>query len=374
MSESKSTKKPFSEHIYDYIGLSLIPGIGEIRFHRLISHFKTASAVFDADIQELMEAGKISLNRANVLKAGYNQRDVESKLSKLKDCNISIITLEDADYPENLRQLNDPPPLLYFQGEIKYADSHCIAIVGSRKASPYGKSMTTRISEELVDAGFTVVSGFARGIDTIAHRTALDCDGKTIAVMGCGIDVVYPSENKELFTRITQSGCIISEFEPGKPPEARNFPKRNRLISGIASGVVIVEAAIKSGALLTANHALEQGREVFAVPGPVNSPSSEGTNNLIKSGAKLTTSINDILEELKIQLKCPPISRAEKDKLGQLDGEQKVIYQNLDTVGVQIDKLVESTKIDISRLLGHLLEMELAGYVKTLPGKRYVRI
>jgi len=374
VNESSIQDNPYGKHIVDVLGLSLIPGIGEVRFNRLLKHFKRVSDVFNAEVEVLAEVGRISRKMAESIKRGYDCAEVQKILAKLSNAGIKIVTMEDADYPGKLREIYDPPPVLYFAGDMPSANAPSVAVIGSRKASSYGKSMTERITAELVAAGMVIVSGFARGIDYVAHSTAIENRGKTIAVMGCGLDIIYPSENKQLYEKIIRSGCAITEFKPGTPPEAGNFPKRNRIISGISAGVVIIEAAQKSGALLTARHALDQGREVFAVPGPANSASSEGTNKLIKSGAKMTTSVADILEELRIQFKTPPISQSEKRKMESLDGDQKLIYQNLDENGVQIDRLAALVSVAMPKLLGLLLEMELSGYVRTLPGKRYARV
>ncbi|MCP4633979.1 MAG: DNA-protecting protein DprA [candidate division Zixibacteria bacterium] len=366
-------KREQDEHIIQYLGLRSINGIGDIRFRSLIEHFGSVSAVFDASTGELSGLDGISRELASTIKRGFDRDSIVNTLKEINSLDIKIITLDDADYPKKVKQLHDPPPYLYCRGDASLLNTNSVAVVGSRKASSYGMSIAENISRELVEAGFSVVSGFARGIDTIAHKTVLENNGGTIAVMGCGLDRIYPPENKTLFKKLCESGCALAEFEPGIPPEGRNFPRRNRIISGLSAGVVIVEATEKSGALLTARHALDQGREVFAFPGPVNSLSSSGTNQLIKNGAKLTTSVQDILEELKIQLKTPLISKSEKSTMDKLSGEQRLIYKSLDSNGLHVDRIAGLLKLDMPRLLSHLMELELSGYIRSLPGKRFAR-
>jgi DNA processing protein len=374
-----SSKKSISRNeddrfsLYDYLGLMSIPGIGEVRFRRLLKHFGSPAAVFDAGLDQLSEVESIGINEARSIKAGYRRDKIEQLIENLEKNEINIVTIDSDIYPVNLKQIYDPPPLLYYKGDISICSDSVIAIVGSRKASAYGKSMAERLTMELVEMGFMIVSGFALGIDTIVHRTALENGGKTAAVLGCGLDIVYPPENRSLFDELIRSGCIISEFTPGTRPEPHNFPKRNRVLSGLASGVVVVEAGQKSGALITARHALEQGREVFAVPGQANSSGSDGTNNLIRQGARLTTKGEDIRSELETQLETPPISKSERKSPENLTDDQKLIYLNLDNNGKHIDKISNATGMDVSGLLGNLLEMELSGYVRALPGKRYAR-
>ena len=369
----KPQDHPNNGSLLDYIGLTLIPGVGEIRFRRFLEHFKTPSDLFSASVEEIADVAQISFKQARIIKEGYNVKEAELFLEKLTEYKIGAITYEDYNYPESLKSIYNPPPILFYKGDISLTQGNSIAIVGSRKATAYGRSMAEKISSELVRAGIIIVSGFARGIDSISHRSALEHNGGTIAVMGCGLDIVYPPENKNLFGEIVNRGCALSEFLPGVPPEGRNFPKRNRLISGLSLGVVIIEAGIKSGALLTASHALEQGKDVFAVPGPANSASSEGANFLIKSGAKLTTSADDILEELKLQFKTPLFSQSEKRTMEGLNDTQKLIYEALGGEGLNIDKLALKVGLEIPALLNCLLEMELSGYVRSMPGKRYAR-
>ncbi|MBD3168073.1 MAG: DNA-protecting protein DprA [candidate division Zixibacteria bacterium] len=352
----------------------MLPGIGEIRFRKLLENFGTAEAVFEASEEDILQTGYIGARQANTIKKGYDNQIIDSLFATLEKEEIKIVNFQDADYPRNLKNIYDCPPILFYRGDISRLNMPSVAIVGSRKASGYGKSMSRKITQELVEAGFAIISGFARGIDTIAHKTAVENGGFTAAVMGCGLDRIYPPENKDLFGQLCEKGCLISEFFPGTPPVGGNFPKRNRVLSGLSHGVAVIEAAYRSGALSTARHALEQGRGVFAVPGPADSPYSDGTNNLIKSGAKLTTCAQDIIEELHNQIDIPLVSKSEKKTMEKLSGQQKQIYECLDSTGLHVDKIAKKVESDIPNVLNNLLEMELMGYIRALPGQRYARV
>ncbi len=284
---------------------------------------------------------------------------------------------QDELYPAKLLEIYNRPPLLYVKGNLKKEDIN-IAIVGSRLASTYGKYTTERISRELVLQGITVVSGLARGIDSAAHRGALTAQGRTIAVLGTGLDIIYPPENKKLFTAICENGTIVSEFPLGTPPRACNFPARNRIISGISYGVVVVEAGEKSGSLITARLALEQGREVFAVPGSIDSPGSRGTNKLIKQGAKLIENTVDILEEILPQLektKIPELLSVTRKKTGlvekkeNLNSSDRQIIALLSDSRLHIDELINTTGLAPGDVLSSLMKLELNGIIRQYPGK-----
>jgi DNA processing protein len=283
------------------------------------------------------------------------------------------LTFFEEDYPKNLKNIYDPPPLIFFKGQIKPEDRKAIAVVGSRKTSSYGRLVTESLVESLASGGITIVSGLARGIDSISHQVALKAKGRTIAVLGSGLDIIYPPENKKLADKIAENGAVISEFLLGTKPEGTNFPKRNRIISGLCLGVVIVEAGPKSGALLTAQHALEQNREVFAVPGDIRSQGSKGTNNLIKQGAKLVSSIDDILIELN-ELTSAPAKAERISMLEQaLPKEEKDIFRLLSQEPYHIDKISKELGLRSSEALSFLLSLELKGLVKQLPGKVFAR-
>jgi len=360
-----------------WIALKSIAGVGNITFPALVDRFGSLPAIFAAPVSKLNEIPGISKNIAAGI-VGFNDwGKVKAELELIDKNEIKIITYQDELYPAKLMNIYDRPPFLYVRGNLNKNDIN-IAVVGSRLASTYGKYTTEKISRELALKGLTIVSGMARGIDSVAHRGALTAHGRTSAVLGSGLDVIYPPENKKLFTDIIQNGAVISEFPPGTPPLSANFPTRNRIISGMSYGVVIVEAGEKSGSLITARLALEQGREVFAVPGSIDSAGSRGTNKLIKQGAKLIENIDDILEEIfpqfdgTIVLKPPSVSNSEviaakpAEILSTVD--QKIISY-ISGSRVHIDDLISSTGLSSADILGALTTLELKGIIQQHPGK-----
>lgn len=284
------------------------------------------------------------------------------------------MTSGDETYPSRLKNIYDPPPVLYVRGQLRKEDEVAVAIVGSRKTSSYGRAMTERVSQELATRGVTIVSGMARGIDSVAHQGAISAGGRTIAVLGCGVDVVYPPENRNLFQDIIDHGAILSEFPMGSPPEGSHFPKRNRVISGLSVGVVVVEAGQRSGSLITANYALEQGRDVFAVPGNIGMASSRGTNQLIKQGAKLVESSQDILIEITPQWqKEDEITPPAKDPANHLPEEERGLYGLLTETPIHIDEIIRESQLEPGRVMSLLLELELKGFVSQWPGRCFSR-
>lgn len=297
-----------------------------------------------------------------------NSIDPEKEFKKLERENIEILTIKDENYPRLLKEISLPPFLLYCKGELKPEES-CFAIVGTRRCTGYGKQVAEELAADLINAGLTIVSGMARGIDTVAHKEAVKRSKRTIAVLGSGIDErsIYPSENLKLAREIVKSGgAVISEFPVGDKGLPHHFPQRNRIISGLSLGVLIVEAKMKSGAMITASWAADQGRDVFAVPGPINLPTSEGPNYLIKQGAKLTTDVNDILEELNLPLK----SVEEKEIKAETPEEEKIL-EILQQEPLHIDKIIEKTKLNTNVVSSALLMMEVKGMVKNLGGNTY---
>lgn len=290
-------------------------------------------------------------------------------MERLAQAKVKYVTLLDADYPENLKTIFDPPPVLYYRGELKAEDALAVAIVGSRRATPYGRESATRLARELARAGVTVVSGLARGIDSCAHRGALAGGGRTLAVLGSGLDVIYPPENARLYAEIAENGAVISEFPLGTAPEPGHFPRRNRVISGLSRAVVVVEAARTSGSLITADCALEQGREVLAVPGPITSPMSWGTNNLIKQGAKLLQEVTDVLSTLG--LPSPGVEEAAKP---DLTTQEEKVYSFFSERALHIDELVHLSGLTVQEVTAILMMLELKGLVRQLPGKMFCRL
>lgn len=352
-----------------WIALSMIPDIGPVTVRRLISKFKKPQEVFLADINELKVVDGVGEKRASSIKGFSGWKEVEKSLRWLEDEKVKVIPYTDKRYPFLLRQIEDGPVVLYLKGEIKDDDRFSIAIVGSRKATTYGRLVADKIATELAMSGFTIISGMARGIDTIAHLASLKAGGRTIAVLGSGIDFIYPPENKGLFERITEAGCVITEFPLKTPPNKENFPKRNRLISGLSLGVVVVEATEGSGALITARAALEQNREVFAVPGNINSPNSKGTNELIKGGAILVQGSDDIIKELAPQLRG--FIRPKKKEYLDLTDEERQVCNKLTSEPRHIDEIIREMGLSMQRMLSILLGLEMKGIVGQTEGKRF---
>ncbi len=357
------------------LGLSLIKDIGPVMARRLINTFGSAREVFRQDEKSLMDVEGIGQQRARAIKEFNKWKDAEAIIKKCSDFNIEIINSSSNLYPENLKTIPDPPLILYMIGKPLPQDNLAIAIVGSRRTSDYGRRVAEKLSRELSELGITIVSGLARGIDTIAHTGSLKSGGRTIGVFGSGLDRPYPPENKELIKKIIDNGYVISEFPPGTPPNKENFPQRNRLISGLSLAVIVVEAEAKSGALITAGYGLEQGREVFAVPGGIFLKTSQGTNNLIKKGAKPVTSINDIIEELAPRLKgIIKIQQVPQEAQLEFSDREKAIINIMTEEPMHIDEITRRCGRPISEISSILLELELKGAVRQLQGKRFFLI
>ncbi len=363
-----------AEELFYWLALNFIPGVGSVFIKRLLDRFKTPEAVFRASLKELLEVEGLGEKVASAIRKGPPEEAIKRELSLLEKWNAKIITLRDEVYPDRLRNIYDPPPLLYLRGELKKEDELAIAIVGSRKTTPYGRWVTEKIGRDLARYGVTIVSGMARGVDSMAHWGAISGGGRTIAVLGCGVDVVYPPENRNLFGKILDQGAVLSEFPMGSPPEGGHFPKRNRIISGLSIGVVVVQASADSGSLITANYALEQGREVFAIPGNIGADGSRGTNRLIKDGAKLVESSEDILEEILPQWKREKESVEEVETRGpELDKEERILYEMLGETPLHIDLLIRESQLEPGKVSSLLLNLELKGLIAQWPGKCFSR-
>ena len=360
--------------IYDWLALSFIDGLGRVSYRNLIRRFHSPERVFSASIKDLERVEGLKPKVIKQLRE-FNQADrVKSELELMRKHKVTLVTFLDENYPSNLLNIYDPPAFLYVRGELKKEDNIAIAVVGSRFASHYGKLVTERICRDLALEGITVVSGLARGIDTSAHRGALSAKGRTIAVLGCGINVDYPAENRKLREEIASSGALISEFQMSTPPASSHFPIRNRIISGLSLGVVVVEASHRSGSLITARLALEQGRDVFAVPGSIDSLRSRGTHRLIKEGAKLVEDAQDIFTELLPQIKSrPQLVDLKQDKGELLSGGARSIFDLLGQGQLQIDTIITETGLSSSQVSSTLLDLELRGLIRQLPGKVFVR-
>lgn len=348
-----------------WIGFSLIPGIGPVRLSRIREHFGDLGRAWQASGAELEAAG---LDR-RTMKAILAQRpriNLEAEVAKLTRYRVKVLTLDDPSYPPRLREIYEAPPVLYIRGELLPEDEWALAVVGSRRVTAYGRQVTEELVTGLVKAGLTIVSGLARGIDTIAHRAALKAGGRTIAVLACGLDLVYPGENLELAQEIMQHGALVSDYPLGTRPRAENFPRRNRIMSGLSLGVLVTEAMERSGALITANLALEQDREVFAVPGNIFSPASRGCNRLIRDGAKLVQEVNDILEELNLNL----VPQEPQKALPENEVEAQIV-RLLSQEPRHIDEICRTTKLPTSTVASTLALMELKGMVRSLGGMNY---
>ncbi|MBU2591229.1 MAG: DNA-processing protein DprA [Nitrospinota bacterium] len=352
-----------------YLGLSLINGVGPILALRIAKRYPSRDLLISAPLEEVTAIEGVRSDTArNILSFNWDI-EVQQEKEKAERCGVDIVTIEDAGYPARLREIYAPPVILYKKGEFKDDDRISIAIVGSRLPTPYGRTMTERLAKGLAERGVTVVSGFARGIDTIAHTSSLKSGGRTIAVLGSGLDIIYPSENRELAKEIIKNGAIISEFPMGCQPERMNFPRRNRIISGLTTGTIVVEAAEKSGAIITANYALEQGRDVFAVPGPVSSAKSRGTNRLIKMGAKLVEDADDVIEEFSASLKISlEGKKGERRENIELTDEEKNLYNFIPDDGIDIDNLIEVSNLPAGRVSAILLKLEIKGLVRKMSG------
>lgn len=362
------------EDIFYWLALNLTPGVGSVLIKRLLDRFKTPEAVFHAPTKELLKVEGVGGKLADEIRKGPLDKAVNKELSLLKEAGGTILTLKDDDYPKRLRDIYDPPILLYMRGELKKEDELAVAIVGSRKTSHYGRWITEKISQELSRHGVTIISGLARGIDSVAHKGALQGEGRTISVLGCGVDVIYPPENRNLFHQIINHGAILSEFPMGSSPEGGHFPRRNRIISGLSIGVVVVQASQESGSLITASYALEQGREVFAIPGNVGAEGSKGTNQLIKEGAKLVESSEDILEDILPQWRRErEITPEVESPVIHLNKEERILYELLEETPLHIDTIIRESKLDPGKVSSLLLDLELKGLIHQWPGKCFSR-
>jgi DNA processing protein len=358
------------------IALASIGGVGSVTYRKLIARFGAAEAVFKATKRELAEVEGLGRSRAAAVASFDGWEAVRDEVKRADDTGVAILGLEDASYPARLREIYDAPPVLYVKGSLTDRDERAVAVVGSRNSSRYGLISAEGIARGLAARGVTVVSGMARGIDSAAHMGALREKGRTIAVLGSGIDVVYPSENRPLFHEIVDNGAVISEFSFGTGPETTNFPRRNRIISGISLGVVIVEASPNSGALITAKLALEQNREVFAVPGNITSMRSRGTHALIREGAKLVESAEDVVEELGFGLAGAAAGRKgggiPAALVEALSDAQRAVLRCVEDGPVSIEAIIEGSGFVSQDVLTILLDLELKGLVKQVSGNNFM--
>lgn len=352
-----------------YVALSMAPDIGPGRMHRLLRHFGTMGAAWSASPAAWRDAGLEPAVAANLERA-RGKIDPTKELARLAKAQIEVLTWADAAFPPLLRQIPSPPICLYVRGSMAASDALGVAIVGTRNATSYGRSVTRRLATDLAANGVTVVSGLARGIDAVAHRAALESGGRTLAVFGCGLDIIYPAEHRRLAEEVAAQGALISEYPLGRQPAADQFPVRNRLISGLSLGVVITESRERSGALITAEFAGQQGRDVFAVPGSIMTRSSAGPHRLIQDGAKLVMNVEDILGELNIHMAG---RQAELATAIPMSAEEGRIFEVLDGDPVHVDEISAQTAIPVQEVSSLLTLMEVRGVVHAVGALTYAR-
>lgn len=354
-----------------WLGLTLMQGIGAIRLKQLLQFFGSAEHAWKAPEKELRAAGLPDITYQKFLQQ-RQKLDLSAEVMKVQKADARLLTLVDEDYPAALRHLDDAPPVLYVRGQLLPKDDLALAVVGTRNASRYGRDAAHYLSKQLASQHVTIISGLAQGIDSAAHQGALDAGGRTIAVLGCGIERIYPRENAALADNIRHNGAILTEYAIGTPPSATNFPRRNRLLSGLARGVLIVEAPEHSGALITATAALDQGRDVFAVPGNIFSAASRGTNRLIQEGAKLVMGVPDILAELNIQYTKKEMRQKTQQVVPENPIENTVLHL-LEADPIHVDDLIRSSGLSASDVAATLTILELKGLAQTAGPMQYCR-
>jgi len=351
-----------------WIAFSRIPGIGRVKLSQLREHFTTLGHAWKASTGELKKAG-LDSKSVDIIVNLRSKISPDAEMESLKQYKVKVLTCDSPDYPQRLKEIYDFPPVLYVRGNLLPEDECCLAVVGTRRATVYGRQVTEEIVRDLARNKITIISGLAKGIDSVAHRATLEAHGRTIAVFACGLDIVYPAENAKLAYEIMEHGALISEYPLGARPKADNFPRRNRIMSGMSLGVLVVEAGESSGALITANQAVEQNRDVFAVPGSILSPASRGTNNLIQEGAKLVRNYVDILEELNLAMVAQQL---EMKELLPADETESLLLKQLSTEPTHIDEVCRQSGLAAAVVGSTLAIMELKGMVKQVGGMNYV--
>jgi DNA processing protein len=357
-------------HTHYYLGFNLVRGIGPTRLAQLVEHCGSLEAAWHASPGELAAAGIDAKTSAELARV-RNSTDLAAELARIQQTGMQVVTLDDDTYPRLLREIAGAPPLLYVRGTFEAVDEWAVAVVGTRSPTTYGKEATRHIVRELAAQGITIVSGLAAGIDTIAHSSALEAGGRTLAVMGCGLDTIYPERNRALANEIVQHGALISDYPLGMRPHAANFPARNRIISGLTLGTLVVEAGEKSGALITVEFALEQGRDVFAVPGSIFSQKSKGTHRLIRSGACPTTCADDVLEALHVQM--APMQQEVAAALPLDDPTEAALMALLSAEPQHIDALARACELPVAVVSAALAMLELKGLARQAGAMEYVR-
>ena len=377
-----------SVDIEKWLKLIRADSVGPTTFGKFINHFNSVDGALGASVSELAKIDGVGFKTAEQIAATRNKFDTTAELELAEKLGVWIIHLDDKRYPPVLKQIYDPPPVLYIKGSLTRQDNLCISIVGSRRCSLYGREQSSRLAHFLSSAGFTICSGMARGIDTAAHQGALSAGGRTIAVQGCGLANIFPPENKKLFELIAESGACISELPLRYEPMSENFPPRNRIIAGLSLGTIVVEAGLRSGALITARATLENNREVMAVPGKIDSPVSKGSHQLIKQGAKLIESVEDVMEalgyigqQLQSHVTAAAAKASEKIETPLFDASQlnlsdseRTIYDYLSKEPSHIDQIIAETDLAPGNINAGLISLRLKGLIKQLPGNLFLKL
>ncbi len=353
-----------------WVAFNKIRGVGAVRTRKLLDYFGDLESAWKAPADELKTAG-LSQKIVESILHTRAQFDPQAELDRISAINIQILTIQDTNYPRRLKSIDHPPPVLYIKGDLREEDECALAVVGTRQKTAYGKQVASELCQFLVRNGITIISGLARGIDSVAHQAAIDAGGRTIAVMGCGVDIIYPPEHRDLADRIMANGALVSDYFPGTQPEGINFPPRNRIISGLSLATVVVEAGEKSGALITAEFAVSQGREVFSVPGPIFTPHSKGTNRLIQDGAIPLNNFHDILTALDID-------QAEEFRYARRilpeDEVESMLYETMKKDAMHINDLKSATGLSMEKVSAALVMMELKGLVKQVGNMTYISV
>jgi DNA processing protein len=358
------------------IALNMLPTVGPVRLRKLLEVFQNPERVLAAKRSELRQVQGIGNEVAEQIGNWESIVDLAAELERIREFGATVITQDSPTYPKSLREIHAPPIVLYVWGELSNRDQHAIGIIGARRTTHYGTEAAKKLSYQIAYAGLTVISGLARGIDTAAHQGALAAKGRTIAVIGSGLSKLYPPENQALAEKIRNgNGAVVSEFSMEIEPDRQTFPMRNRIISGWSHGILVVEAGLNSGALITASQALEQGRSVYAVPGHINAPSAMGSNRLIQQGAKLVMDAADILDDLQILLpETKPSPEAAARPLPELSVEERRVYDAIDSAETPIDRIATQSDLPSATVSSALLRLELKRLVKQLPGKYFVKL
>jgi len=376
-----------SRDVDKWLKLIRADGVGPVTFARLLKRFGSVDAALGASVAGLAKVEGIGYKTAERIIASRDTFDAEAELERAEKLGVWLVHMEDARYPTVLKQIYDPPPVLYVKGTLSREDNLGIAIVGSRRCSLYGQEQASRLAHLLAAAGFTIVSGLARGIDSAAHQGALAAEGRTLAVQGCGLAQAYPPENKKLFELISRSGACLSELPLQYEPLAENFPTRNRIIGGLSLGTIVIEAGLRSGALITAKTALDSNREVMAVPGKVDSPLSKGPHRLIKDGAKLIESVEDVMEalgyvgdQLREHTAATSGKAIEKVETSLFDagklnlkGNEQAVYESLGKEPLHVDQIIADTNLPPGAVNASVVSLRLKGLIKQLPGNLFAR-